>query len=50
MDADALRRKAADLLEQAKDERDPDKHMALLERAVAFLAKARELDQGKKLN
>jgi hypothetical protein len=50
LDADALRRKAADLLEQAKDERDPDKHMALLEQAVECLVKARALDHEKKLN
>jgi hypothetical protein len=50
VDADALRQKAAELLERAKHERDPDKHLALLELAVACLVKARELDRGKKSN
>jgi hypothetical protein len=47
LDAEALRRRAADLLEQAKHERDPDKHLALLELAVEHLARARGLDREK---
>ena len=48
MDADGLRRRAADLMEHAKGERDPVNHMALIELVIAFLVRARELDQGKK--
>jgi hypothetical protein len=47
MDAGALRLRAADLLERAKCEQDLSKHWALLERVVALIAKARELDSEK---
>jgi hypothetical protein len=50
VDAEGLRRKVADLLEQAKAEADPVNQMTLIELAVAFLAKARELDPEKTLN
>jgi hypothetical protein len=49
-DAEALRKKAAELLEQAKVERDPEMHGTLFKLAAAFVAKARELDRGNKLN
>jgi hypothetical protein len=50
VDAEALRRKAAELLEQAKDEGDPRNHRALIDLAAAFVVKARELDREKKMN
>jgi hypothetical protein len=50
MEADGLRRRAADLLEQAKAELDVDRRATLIELAVAFLAKARELERQNKSN
>ena len=50
MDAEALRKKAAELLKQAKNEPDPEMHTTLFKLAAAFVAKARELDREKKLN
>jgi hypothetical protein len=50
VDAEGLRGRAAQLLEQAKAEHDPADCIALIELAVALIVKARELDQGKKLN
>jgi hypothetical protein len=50
LDAEALRQRAAELLEQARHDRDQAECMALIELAVACLAKARELDRGKKSN
>ena len=47
MEAADLRRRAEALLERAKREPDPEKHMVLIKLAVAFLAKARELDADK---
>ena len=50
LNAEALRQKAAELLEQARHERDPVKYMAMLELAVEYLARARGLDRENKLN
>jgi hypothetical protein len=50
MEANGLRRRAAGLLEQAKNERDPAVHRAIMRLVSAFLVRARELDGEKKLN
>jgi hypothetical protein len=50
LDAETLRRKADELLKQARVERDPVKQLELLELAVDCLTKARSIDLGKKLN
>ena len=40
----------SELVERAKDGRDPVKHLELLELMVEYLTKARSLDGEKKLN
>ena len=50
MDAEGLRRRAADLMEQAEKESDPGIRKALTELAKAFLLLARRFDADRKLN
>ena len=45
-----LRKRATQLLQQAKVETDPLLHRAMIELAKAFVAKARELENHKKPN
>jgi hypothetical protein len=45
-----LRKRAAQLLQQAKVETDPLLHRAMIELATAFLAKVRELETHKRSN